>query len=154
MANAATIGKQTNFGSILDLPSSEVEKPKPYPVGTYQVVVEGLPRFDKSSKKQTEFAEFKLNFLSAGEDVDAEALEEVGGIQGKSIKNTYYLTEGAVWRLKEFLLHLGIEEEDKSLRQMLEETPGRQCMISIRHEASEDGQSVFARISGTAPVAE
>lgn len=142
----ALAAKQANFGSILDTPSAAVEKPKPLPVGSYITQVKGLPRFDKSSKKQTEFVEFDLQFLAAGEDVDQEALAAIGGFQGKSIKATYYLTETALWRLKEFLDACDIEEGELTLRQRIENAAGAQVGISVNHEPSQDGESVFARV--------
>lgn len=141
-----------NFGSILDRQSSEVEKPKPLPSGTYICVVQGLPKFDKSSKKQTEFVEFTLKPLQAQDDVDEEALAEMGGIANQTIRATYYLTENSLWRLKKFLVDLQIEEEDKSLRQMINDAPGRQVAAWIKHEASDDGESVFAKLGNTAAV--
>lgn len=149
-----------NFGSILDRPSSEVEKPKPLPVGSYGCVVKGLPRFDKSSQKQTEFVEFLLQPISAGEDVDEEDLaawmQKPDGtsrtLSDTSIRATYYLTEDSVWRLKEFLDHLGIEEGDSSLRQRIDETPNCSVIAYIRHEASQDGTSIFAKLAKTAPA--
>lgn len=141
--------RAVNFGSILDTPSNAVEKPKPLPQGSYIAVVQGLPRFDKSSKKQTEFVEFTLKLLSAGEDVDAEELAAMGGIAEKTIKATYYLTETALWRLKDFLDHAQIEEGDATLRQRVEAAAGAQVGVFINHEASQDGESVFARVGRT-----
>lgn len=141
-----------NFGSILDKQSTDIERPKPLPVGAYICVVKGLPRFDKSSKKQTEFVEFLLQPLATQDDVDQDDLAEMGGFTNKTIRATYYLTEDAIWRLKKFLVDLGIDEEDKSLRQMISEAPGRQIIVGLRHEASDDGESVFAKLSSTAAV--
>lgn len=143
---------QPNFGSVLDKPASEIERPKPLPQGSYVTVISGLPRFDKSSKKQTEFAEFTHKVLSAGEDVDQDDLKAHGDYQGREIKNTFYLTEASAYRLKEFLINdLGIEEQE-SLRPMLDEVAGRQCIVHIKHTASDDGKSVYANIASTAPV--
>lgn len=151
MAKAATA---PTFGSILDTSSSEIERPKPLPVGAYVTVVQGQPRMDKSTKKGTEFVEFTLKVLEPLDDVDEDALKEVGGIKDKTIRATYYLTEGAVWRLKDFLDHCGAGDEDESLRQRIADTQGKQVIAHIRHEASEDGSSVFARLRNTAPVEE
>lgn len=151
---------QQSFASILDKPATEVDRPKPLPVGTYICVVNGLPRFDKSSKKQTEFVEFALKPLAASEDVDDEALVTAltrgdgssKALQDMTIRAIYYLTEDAIWRLKKFLEDLGIDSEGKSLRQMIDEAPGRQVAANLRHEASEDGQAIFARLKDTAAV--
>ena len=143
-----------SFSSILDRAPSEIEKPKPLPQGSYVTILVGQPRFDKSTKKQTEYAEFTHKILSAGEDVDEDDLKSYLG-EGKKLtdvlmKNTYYLTEGATWRLKDFLGHCGIDVDNlDSLREGVEETPGKQVGIFINHEASQDGTSVFARIGKT-----
>ena len=140
-----------NFGALLDKPASDVERPKPLPQGSYHCIVKGLPRFDKSSKKFTEFVEFTLQPTAAGEDVDEEDLAAMGGIANKTIRATYYITEDALWRLKDFLGHCGIEE-DGSLRNMIDQTPNCEVIAFIKHRASEDGQSVFAELAKTAPV--
>lgn len=140
-----------NFGALLDKPASDVERPKPLPQGSYHCIVKGLPRFDKSSKKQTEFVEFTLQPMAAGEDVDEEELAAMGGIANKTIRATYYITEDSLWRLKAFLEHCGIEESG-SLRQMIDETPNCEVMAFLKHEASNDGESVYATLSKTGPV--
>lgn len=140
-----------NFGSILDKPMDTVERPKPLPTGTYTFTIEGLPKFDKSTKKQTEYVEFTCKPIAVGDDVDQEALAGMGGIEGKTFRLTFYLTEGSLWRLKEFLLDdLKIEEEN--FRAAIDSTPGQQFLGTIKHEASNDGKAVFASIGSTAPV--
>lgn len=152
MAKPATATRSTpNFGALLDTPSSDVERPKPLPAGSYVCMVQGLPRYDKSAKKQTEFVEFTLKFLSAEEDVDAEELKEMGGLADKTIKDTYYITETSLWRLKDFLDNCDIEDEG-TLRERIEETSGKQVGVFIKHEASQDGQSIFARVGKTFKV--
>lgn len=144
-----------NMTSILDRPASDVKRPPPYPTGTYTVMVKGLPRADKSSKKGTDFYEFELGFLQAHDDVDEDALTEIGGIEGKSIRHTYYITEKSGYRLVEWMRDdLGIEEEGKTPREMIDETPGRQCLITIKHTPSEDGKGVYANVDKTMPVGE
>lgn len=140
------------FASILDRPSSEIERPKPMPVGEYVCVVQGQPRQDKSAKKQTEFVEFTLKFLEALDTVDEEALNAIGGIKDKTIKATYYLTENSTWRLVDFLDHCEAGDEEMSLRQRIAEAPGKQVVATIRHEASQDGTTVFAKVATTAKV--
>lgn len=153
MAKAATSTPQPSFSSILDAPASETEKPKPLPVGGYVCVVKGLPKRDKSSKKQTPYVEFTLQPLEAMEDVDAEALEEMGGFVNKTLRATYYTTEDAMWRLKEFLEHCGLEvSSGASYNQLIDETPNCQVIAFIRHDASEDGTSIYAKVGKTAPV--
>ena len=146
----AKTAQAASFSSILDRAPSEIEKPKPAPQGSYTTVLVGQPRFDKSAKKQTDFVEFQHKLLSAQDDVDEDELKALGGIKDKVMKNTFYLTEGATWRLKEFLEHCGIDmDEVESLREAVEQTPGKQVGVFVNHEASQDGTSVFARIGKT-----
>lgn len=142
-----------DFTSILAKAPSEIEKPKPLPAGTYLCTVQGMPKFDKSSKKQTPYAEFTYKILQAGEDVDKDALEEMGGIGEKTLRDTYYITENAVYRLKEMLTNCGLDEgEYGSLQEMIEASPNCQLNVFIKHTASDDGKSVYANVDSTAPV--
>jgi len=142
-----------NFGALLSKAPSEIERPKPLPQGTYTCVVKGLPRFDQSSKKKTDYAEYTLQPIAAGEDVDVDDLKAMGGFKDKTIKATYYITEAALWRLKEFLADCGLEEgEYDSLQEMVEAASGCQVLVTMKHRASEDGQAVFAEIGSTAAV--
>lgn len=142
---------QESFESILDMPSSEVERPKPLPVGSYVGIVQSH-KFDRSTKKGTEYVEFTIKLIEALDDVDQEKLGEQGGLGDKTLRATYYLTENSVWRLKDFLNHCEAGDEDMTLRQRIAETPAKSITVKVRHEASQDGSQVYARISDTAPV--
>lgn len=149
-----------NISAILDRRPSEIEKPKPIPQGTYYTVIVGMPRYDKSSKKQTDFVEFQHKIVQAGDDVDQDALAEAltnaasgetRSLQDIVMKNTYYLTDSAAWRVKDFLHDCGfdIDDDSLSLREMVEQTAGRQVGVFVKHRPSQDGQSVFAEIDHT-----
>lgn len=145
---------QTNIASVLDTPSKSIEKPKPVPVGSYITTCRELPRIDKSKEKQTEFSEYTLFFKSALDDVDVEALEEMGGFKGKSTRATFYHTPDAIWRLKKFLTDMGIPEEnddgeDLTLRERMQMV--RNCDVGVKmiHKPSGDGQDMYANVGGT-----
>lgn len=141
-----------SFEEILNKPSTEIKPPPAYPVGTYHCLVDGPPAPGKSSQKQTDFLQFKFKILSPMQDVDAQQAAEQQ-IVGKIIQSDYYITETAVWRLKDMLVeHLGIEEGDKSLRELVSEAPGRQVLVKLRHEMSQDGKRIFHRVESTAHV--
>lgn len=140
---------QTSFESILDMPATEVERPKPVPAGSYHCVVQGMPEHGESAKKKTPFVKFTLALQSAGEDVEADELEAYGGLEGKTIKTTYYTTPDSLFRLTDFLEHCGIELEGKSIRAALDETTNCSVGCFVSHRASEDGQQVFAEVKST-----
>jgi hypothetical protein len=135
-----------NFSSILDQPASEVKPPPLIPMGTYTALVKGLPRYDKSTKKGTEFSEHTLQLLQAHDDVDTDALEEIGGLMEKTINVTYYHTEKSLFMLKDFCEACGVDLEGKSLRQAAEETPGCQVGVFIKHVPSDDGKRMYANV--------
>lgn len=145
-----------SFSAILDKPSDSIERPKPLPAGTYLAMVVGQPRLDKSKQKGTPFAEFTLKLVQAGEDVDASLLAEY--LNGRKLieittRDTYYLTDEAAYRLKEFIDHCGVPNEDgATLGQRLAHVPGCQLLISIRHKPSDDGTRVYANVAQTAAV--
>jgi hypothetical protein len=147
----------TNFADILDQPAADVKPPPLLPVGTYHTVIAGLPETGKSSQKQTDFFKFTHRIVGAMEDVDAEALAEMfpEGIQGKTIDNTLYITEKSLFMLTDMLKNCGIDFSDgKSIRAAVDEVPNAEVGIVIKHEPSQDGQRIFARVARTVALGE
>ena len=149
---------------VLDIPSSDIDRTvKALPRGSYTAVVQGQPRIDKSSKKQTEFSEYAMKLLEAKDDVDLDELEEYltnadgskKRLQDCTIKATFYHTEGSIGRLATFLDHLdGLTPDDaadvkESPRQRMSEVSGKSCIIHVKHEPWQSGEGVSARVSGT-----
>jgi hypothetical protein len=143
------------FESILDTPVADVERPKPMPAGTYDCIVRGLYEQGESSKKKTPFVKFTYAFQAALDDVDEDELREmltdkdgnVTPLTERTIKDTYYTTPDALFRLTDALEAMGIEDlENKTIRQSLSETPNCPIRVVIGHRASEDGETVFAEV--------
>lgn len=142
-----------NFASLLDEAPSEVNAPKPLPVGTYNAIIIPPVNYDKSSKKGTNFVEFTLKYTSAGPDVDEEDLAAMGGFEGKTSKVQFYLTPDAVYRLDTFHRYCGLDLSDKvSRRERNDQVVGSAIRVQISHESSKDGSTVYARIAKTLPV--
>jgi hypothetical protein len=146
-----------NFQSILDIMDDDVERPKPVPVGTYLCTVISK-REDKSSKKQTDFIEYTLKPIAAGEDVNEEDLEECGGLENKTLRLTFYLVEpsqgsaGSLWRLKEFLNDCGVPKGGSLVGDRAPAAINTQVYAYVTHTVSQDGQAVFANVTKTAQV--
>lgn len=160
MAKAAIV-TTPNFGSILDRPASDFERPVPLPAGTYLAVIQGLPRRDKSTKKQTDYIEYNVKFLKPFEnddgetDVDLDELKTMGGCKDKEMKLTFYITEKAGYRHSEFLADdIGIELEGKSQWEAAQEAAGQQLLVFVKQVPREDGKGMFSEIAKTAPVGE
>jgi len=143
---------QPNFASILDEAPTEINRPKPLPVGTYICVVQGQPTYDKSNKKGTPYVQFTLRPVAAEEDVDPEELEAMGGMENKTLRATFYLTEDAVYRLDEFHQHCGVDISDASVsrRNRNENIVNAQVRAVVSHRMAEDGSQVYAELKRTA----
>jgi hypothetical protein len=141
----------TNFEDILNTPFDEIERPKPLPPGTYLVTVTSFRR-DVSSKAQTPFIEYTLQPNQAGEDVDEAELEAMGGIGTRTFRYTCYLTEGALWRLKDFLIACGLVLKGKNPNNTMEEAVGCQLTVHVKHTPNRQGTGVFAEVDAVAPV--
>ena len=140
-----------NFSSILDKASSEVKFPK-VPVGAYVGLVTGMPKYDKSARKQTPYVEFQIQLTEALEDVDADDLADYGPLGGKTLGLTfYYETEYGFKRLQAFLENCGIEDGGVSTRERIEQAPGSTIVVVVKHKISEDGRNVREEIDDTKP---
>jgi hypothetical protein len=149
------------FASILDRPSREAAPPPVIPQGSYVATVNGFPRRDKSSKKQTEFVEFTLTLVQPltndrgdPKDVNAEELKAIGGVSGKQIRDTYYLTDAAEYRLTKFLDDCNLPDEDEAgealtHRERIDLINGNQIGVFIKHTPSDDGTRIFANVNST-----
>lgn len=147
-----------SFASILDQTVDTIATPQPLPPGTYQWLITGQPRMDKSAKKQTPFVEFECRAQGALEDVDQQALIE--SLKGKSLSDktrrlTFYLTDDSVYRLDQFLFeHLRVAEigTGVSRKEAIAMAPGQSFAGTIRHQPSDDGTRVYDNIANTAAL--
>lgn len=160
---------QPQFSSVLDQPSNLVDRvSKQLPVGSYTAVVSGPPKIDKSTKKGTEYSEYTMKILEAGEDVDEAELDEFltkadgtkKRLQDCTIRATFWHTDEALGRLARFLDHLdGLSPEDaaqetKKLKQRVDESVGKTCIIHVKHEPWQSGEAVSARVASTSLIEE
>lgn len=153
-----------DFASILNRTTGTIERPPTMPIGEYIWKIKGLPRYDKSSVKSTPFAEFVCVPIKPLDSVDTDALEEcLNRKTGKKLlsdmiqKITFYLTEDATYRLKEFAINdLKVATEDEAnemtLSALIELMPNSEFIGTINHTPSKDGKSVYANLGSTAPV--
>jgi hypothetical protein len=147
-----------NFEEILKKKSSEVNRPVAFPVGTYHCLVDGPPEPGKSSQKGTPYLRFRFKILAPWKGVDAAQAAEQQ-VVGKFIVNDYYITDDSTYRLFDMLKDtLGIEigEEgapnEKPLEEAVAEAPGKQLLVTLKHELSQDGKRVFHRLESTEHV--
>jgi hypothetical protein len=149
MAKAAV---KPSFGSILDQPAADAQRPPNLPRGHYHVSVASF-REDKSSQKGTEFVEYGLKIVEPLDDVDEDDLEEFGDTRGQVIPVQFWVTDKSIYRLKEFLEHCGVDLGDKkSFKQAIPEAVNCEVIAQVIHEPLLSGEGVRARVRNTSPV--
>jgi hypothetical protein len=142
-----------NFESLLDRPADDVKPPPTLPAGPYLTVLQGLPEKIESSKKKTPGFRFIHKIISPLDGVDDDALALIeGGVSGKTVRNDMWVTEDSLFMLTQFLENCGVEMAGKSISACIDETPNRQVVIFIKHESSDDGERIFAKVGKTAPA--
>lgn len=142
---------EDQFREILGRKVEDVERPKPLPTGTAQVAVESWEQV-KSGKKGTPGVQFNFTLISYQEDVDEEQLKEYGDIVGVKFRDTIWITENSLWRLRETLEAMGLETEDREFKEVLAECIGAEVYVVIEHQVSQDGEAKFARVKNYLPV--
>ena len=140
----------TSFSDALNRKADEIEKPKPLPVGTYVCTIPGPPEMKELGQQQTPAAIYQVRVVSPGPDVDSEALMAMGGVQNKTLRLTFFLTEDALYRFRDFLVEtLGIESNGRALGEMMPDSVNRMFNATIKHRPSPDGTQLYAEIDRT-----
>ena len=148
-----------NFSSILDMKTDDIKFPK-LPVGTYVGVVKGLPEFGASSQKGTQYVRFQIELVDAGEDVEADDLEEFGNVAGTTLPITFYYADASgqalefgTTRLRKFVEDCGVEGAT-NLRQGIDQCPGQTVLVKVKHSMNQDSGITRAELDGSAKYGE
>lgn len=147
----ATTSTAPNFQSILNESPTEVTRPPMIPVGTYLCVV-GDWEAGQSSQKKTPFIKFNLKPVSPMDDVDPDAIKEIGGLEGKRLSITFYVTEDAVFMLDAFHENCGVDMDDGSTRAARnDEVRNAQILAIVEHEIDRNNpERTYVRVNRTA----
>lgn len=137
-----------SFQDLLNKSVDSVERPAPLPEGTYEVLTKAYA-FVESAQKKTPGVEFEFQLMGAGLDVDKERLE--GALKGKAIsdrtiRESFWITEKALPRLREFLERAGVNIVGRPFTQCIPEAVGRRIRVYVKQETGE-GDNVYNNIS-------
>lgn len=144
-----------DFNAILNKGVEEAERPKPLPAGTYRAKIDSH-EFGESRRNQTPYCRVHFTPVEPQDDVDTEQLEEVlkqveNDLSKKRVSNDFFLTDQAMWRLREFMENtLGLKTSGRSFAEVIPEMDGMTCLVSVTHQASQDGQDTYVNVSGFA----
>lgn len=148
--------EKLNWSDLAQTRVGDVEAPPLLPAGHYQALITGQPKADKSSKKQTLYYEFPVRLTEPMDDVDQDALEAAGGLNGKNgeHKLTFYLSPKSLFMFTEFGQGMGASD-DLNIPEMaawLAEC-GEPLVVTGKHEPNErNPERPFFRIDGAIPL--
>lgn len=130
-----------NFKELLKKPLDTVKRPPALPDGTYYGVVKSY-EFGESSNKKTPFVRFHFLAMYGGEDIEASLLEGID-LSKRDLKKDFYITEDALYRLKEFLAALGHEVDGHNIEDLLPLTPNARVMMAITQRRTEGKEDIY-----------
>lgn len=144
----------SSLTDVLNKRARDIDAPKALPPGTYLGIVDGNFTEVQSQEKRTPGAQFMIRLLQPINVSDDKALAEAGGCVGKTVRHTLYVTENSEFFLKSFLVdHLGIDEGDKTIAELLSEAPGKQVGVVLRNTLSKGTEPRLIHIvEGTVKV--
>lgn len=145
-----------SFQDLMSKAADEIEAPKPVPPGTYILNITSTET-GESAVKKTAFLRVHFSIVDACEDVDADALEEAGGMEkiaARKLRHEFYITEEALFRLKDFMGLVGFDLTGKSLGEFVPELIGNQIKASLVQKSNQDGTQFFTNIASFAAVSE
>jgi hypothetical protein len=135
-----------DFTSLLEKKTDDVEAPALLPAGSYLMTIAQY-RTGESSKQKTPYVEFDLKIAQAMEVEDQEGLAKVRNLTDKTLKTQFYLSEDALFRLKDFLAKTGLPTEGRSFAEILSEVAGAQIIGIVSHRVNpNNAEQIFAEV--------
>lgn len=139
-----------DFKGMLSKPVDSAERPKPLPAGTYFGHV-GKFEFLESKEKKTPYVRFHLKLTAPGDDVSPDALmmtdskghQSVVDVTKKPLRKDFYITEDALFRLREFIESCGISSEGRSFNETIPELMNAPVLISVTQRPGQNPEDIF-----------
>ena len=141
----------TDLTALLSKNSDDVKPPSQLPPGTFMFRVTGY-KSDRKSAAGNPAIDFDVEALSALDGVEQSQME---GIElPLTMRHTFYLTEKSLFRLRDFCKDaLGVPSDGRSLKDILDDTPGRAFRGNVTHRPnSNDPTRFYAEISEVFPA--
>lgn len=125
-----------DFAALLNKRADDIERPKPLPAGHYFATVL-KHEFGSSKNKNTPYVRFGFKIASADSDVAPEALEGVK-IE-REMRTDFYLTNDALFRLKDFFEACGLTVAGRQMNELVPETTGCSVKLQITQRPDDKG---------------
>jgi hypothetical protein len=138
-----------NYNSLLDKTVGSTERPKAVPIGIYTGVIVDFA-FDQSSKKKTPYVRYGVKPIQPVSGVDPDLFAAAGGqdrLNKMKLGLDFYLTEDAMWRLREFLEEaMKIDCATRSYKESIPYAVNQRITFVMDVQVSEDGKASYNQI--------
>lgn len=136
-----------NLASLLNTRASDVKRPVALPDGTFYGIIKSH-EFVQSSQKKTPGIQYNIGLTLAHEDVDLSDFQEAGGVlTEKTMRTTFWLSEGALFMFTDFLASLGIEPGDRTLGELAPLPVGQPVILDVVAKPNKAGDGFYNEIS-------
>ena len=133
-----------NFSDLAQVKAADVKPPVCLPEGHYIAQFSG-PMKEHKAKSGNLAMRFPFKLLGPGEDVDAAALEQAGGIPDKEFSLDFWMSPDARFRFTDFACKAQGLSDDLNLVELAEQliTENKPFLIQNKPRQSEDNPEVF-----------
>ena len=136
-----------NLASLLNTRASDVKRPVALPDGTYYGIIKSH-EFTQSSQKKTPGIQYNIGLTHAHEDVDLSDFQEAGGVlTDKTMRTTFWLSDGALFMFTDFVTSLGIEAGDRSLGELAPLPVGQPVILDVVAKPNRAGDGFYNEIA-------
>lgn len=135
-----------DFKSLLSKPVDAVEKPRPLPAGTYFGKIAKYEFLEAKNEKKTPYMRAHLALHSAADDVSSDDLRGID-ITKKTLRRDFYLTDDALYRLKELIESCKIPTGGRTLSETIPDLLNAQVMVSVTQRSSQTGDEIYNDVS-------
>lgn len=139
----------TDLRDMLNVPMDEIKKPPVWPIGTYHGFIEKYEP-GESREKKTKYLRFNIKCQRPDESVDitGEQYKDIDWSKRTFRKDFYLMDDKSQhWRLKDFLVKLGMDTEGATLAAVIPQTVGKPVKFQLTQRANQDNTELLNEIA-------
>jgi len=133
-----------DFSNLLTKPVDTIERPPVLPAGHYFGSVAKY-EFGESSQKKTPYLRVHVQLHSPDADIDPESIAKID-LSKRTLRSDFFLTEDALYRLKDFLISCEVKTEGRTLNEVIPEIINAQVKAQVTITPSQDGSDFYNNI--------
>lgn len=131
-----------NLKELLAQPTDKFVRPPALPEGWWKGTIKAHS-IGVSTKKKTPFVEFIYTVTAPGDDISSEDLEGLDLGAGKEVRQQFYITPSALYRLSEHLNAVLGEEPGIAFDERLPNTTGIDILVQLSKRQSDTSDDEY-----------